>query len=88
MPSKNYQSIRDGWDDYARMVIPQGADAVQIEECHRAFYAGASYVVLCVMRMGKSDVSDDMAKAMIDGLLLEVLRFKKDVGMGRPWGDS
>lgn len=36
------KAIEKGWKSYRTMVIPKDASAVQIEECRRAFYAGAA----------------------------------------------
>lgn len=32
------------WLDYREMVVPKNASAIQIEECRRAFYAGAASI--------------------------------------------
>ena len=34
--------IERAWESYARMVVPKGADELQIKETRQAFYSGAS----------------------------------------------
>jgi hypothetical protein len=41
--------VFDVWTNYRRDVIPVDAHAVQVEECRRAFYAGAIAYYLLMM---------------------------------------
>lgn len=47
------------------MVIPPQAGSTQVEECHRAFYAGAAVLFESIMRMldpGEEPTEADMAR--------------------------
>jgi len=58
-------SIAAGWESYRKMIIPATASSVQIEECHRAFYAGAAILFESIMRMldpGEEPTDADMAR--------------------------
>jgi hypothetical protein len=43
--------ILEGWNSYRREVIPSDAPAIQIEECRRAFYAGAVHLFFDLQRI-------------------------------------
>lgn len=42
-------TIRSAWDSYRRAVLPATAPAIQIQECRRAFYAGAEGLYVRIM---------------------------------------
>lgn len=42
--SEDLSSLKAGWAEYDRKVIPLGASALQREECRRAFYVGAHHL--------------------------------------------
>ncbi len=54
--------IRQQWESYRESVIPNDAGAIQVQECQRAFYAGACSIlnIQCEIDEGMSD--DDGVK--------------------------
>ena len=42
--------IAEEWERFRRDVVPAEASAVQVEECKRAFYAGATALFYGIMR--------------------------------------
>jgi hypothetical protein len=45
----NEERIKFQWDSYRIFVLPNDAPAVQIQECKRAFFAGAEGLMRVVM---------------------------------------
>src|SRR3990167_2905890 len=41
--------IEGNWMGYRLLVVPKGAGAVQVEECRRAFFAGAQALFASIM---------------------------------------
>jgi hypothetical protein len=71
-------TIRDAWLDFESKVIPAEAPAFQRVEMRRAFYAGATSVVL--MHTGPiADASEAAGVAMIQGLIDECFAFASQV---------
>jgi hypothetical protein len=56
------------WHSYRDQVVPKGADAVQVEECRRAFYAGAASIHNVIMKMldPTADATDADVQKMQD----------------------
>lgn len=52
--------IRQGWETYREKVIPKDAGAIQLLECERAFFAGASWLFSAILTL--SDEGDDMTE--------------------------
>ena len=53
------------WLDYRKRVVPADAARVQVEECRRAFYAGAASIHSVIMQMlspGADATEDDVRK--------------------------
>jgi hypothetical protein len=79
-------TIRAGWDDYDRTILPPEAGAVQRRETRRAFYAGAIHMfhtlVTNVSATGDDEpTAEDLA--MMDRLKAEIDRYAADLGRGR-----
>ena len=45
------ERLKAEWMSYKRTVVPQYANAYQVEECRRAFYAGAAAIHDVIMKM-------------------------------------
>lgn len=75
----NHPTIEAGWHSYRAIVIPKTAGATQVEECHRAFYAGAAILFESIMRMldpGEEPTDADLTK--MDAIQKEL----RDFGRG------
>jgi hypothetical protein len=85
-------SIGQGWDKYRALVVPANAIPVQIQECRRAFYAGASEVLyslevlylLLRIEAGPPGVepTEEQLNAgaeYLERMRLELVQFLKDV---------
>jgi hypothetical protein len=74
-------TIRDAWLDFESKVIDADASPLQRIEMRRAFYAGATSVVL--MHVGPiADASEAAGVAMIQGLIDECFAFAGRVKEG------
>lgn len=72
------------WRDYHAKVIPPTAGEVQIQETRRAFYAGATALLMLLMKQlepGSEPTAKDLA--MMDALEQELLTFALDLKTGR-----
>lgn len=76
-------SIRDAWQSYREHVLPPDAPSVQVQECRRAFYAGAHSVLCVVTAIGDDSVSEDQGLDTLTALHEENDRFLADVKAGR-----
>lgn len=65
-------TVGEQWADYLRGVMPRGAPDVQIEECRRAFYAGALSMFHIVSAISASAVDDNTGAARLDTAYREV----------------
>lgn len=59
--------IADLFKDYQEKVIPQDASPIQVQECRRAFYAGAHGLFYSVLNL----VSDSEEVTQEDEILME-----------------
>jgi hypothetical protein len=53
------------WNEYARLVLPEGCHQVQEQETRRAFYAGAHSVMTALVRSldpGEDATEDDVVR--------------------------
>lgn len=76
-------TIRDGWLSYRRDIIPANAPAVQVQECRRAFYAGAHALLCIVTSLGDDSVPEDAGVDVLAALHSESQKFADDVKAGR-----
>lgn len=65
----------DQWNSYMRGVIPKDAPRVQIQECRRAFYAGAQAAMGTFLVVGSEDVSEEQGAEWLEALRLELDAF-------------
>lgn len=76
--------LKEQWNSYSRQVMPCNASAVQIQECRRAFYAGAQ-ALMGVMTGGITDAPGETADEMqmMSDLHSELEEFCRQVKDGR-----
>ena len=67
-------TIGEQWASYVDKVIPAAAPAVQLEECKRAFYAGAQAMFAAVLEAVEPE-HDDECEARLESLEREMLDF-------------
>lgn len=77
------KTIAQLWDSYEQEVIPAGAGETQVQECRRAFYAGASAALRSVLEIGEDTVSEDQGVDVLEQLTDECLAFMRAVAEGR-----
>jgi hypothetical protein len=65
------QTVEQFWSDYARLVLPTDASAVQRIETRKAFYAGFHTMLAICIRIGEPDVSDQEAMDALTRLKAE-----------------
>jgi hypothetical protein len=68
--------IEEAWKGYREHVVPPGASATQVEECRRAFFAGAATLFHGVMKSlspGNGVTSGD--ERFMIGLMEEIEEF-------------
>lgn len=75
-------SIGAAWESYRREVVPGDAPAVQVQECRRAFYAGAKATLGVLLVIGDDAVGEDDGVAIIEALHEESRAFMRDVLQG------
>ena len=73
------KALDASWQSYRDTVIPDGAGPVQIQECHRAFYAGACFVVQMIEHISRPNVSEEAGIALIGDVREEVMAFVEAV---------
>jgi hypothetical protein len=70
------------WEVVRRLVYLPGVSAVQLQECKRAFYAGAAAVISVQMRICDDDISDQRAAEVLDSLLEQARQFNEKLRLG------
>lgn len=68
-------SVADSWQTYRDGVIPKGASDIQVEECRRAFYAGAYFMLLNIADGITSETADEDGVAALEALKAECEAF-------------
>jgi hypothetical protein len=68
------RSIGEEWAGYLAEVIPTGAPALQVEECKRAFYAGANGMFQAMFAATSHD-DEVVCEARLEALSREMLDF-------------
>jgi hypothetical protein len=77
----NFTTVRAGWETYHREVMPVTAGAVQIQECRRAFYAGAMHLFAAVL--DNSNVPEAEAMQRLKNLQAELAAFPEAIIEGK-----
>jgi hypothetical protein len=77
------RTIADFWASYRRSVVPRDASPVQVQECRRAFYAGATALLAGMMGAaeGDGDPTEQDYRRMED-LAGELARFAEGAARG------
>lgn len=81
MPSKRL--VEAGWASYAVNVLPLDAPRIQIQECRRAFYAGAAHMLSAMANLGGDEVSEDQGVEALEAAAAEIEQHVRDVEIGR-----
>lgn len=68
------------WQSYARDVVPPGAGEIQVEECRRAFYAGA-WSAFCAVLEATEPADDAECERRLDALQKEIENAPKDLSL-------
>jgi hypothetical protein len=76
------RNVFEEWTDYLGKVVPKGADEVQVEECRRAFYAGA-WAFYCLMMEASAHRDEAQCEREIGGLRDEVYWVLGDLRLER-----
>jgi hypothetical protein len=74
------RTLADMWASYARMVIPPGTSAAQVQNNKFAFYGGASYVLDILVAIGDDDVSEHTGVDTLERLHQELRVFAAQQG--------
>lgn len=74
--------IENGWRTYAEHVVPKNAPPVQIQECRRAFYAGAAQMFDAFTHQ-VADLTEDQGVAAMGAISDELAAYVQDVKEGR-----
>jgi len=83
MPAR-IESVAQAWDDYRALIVPKNAGPTQVQECRRAFYAGAeSLFALIGQKLSDTQEVRDSDVAHLAALNDELLAFAHDVTKGR-----
>jgi hypothetical protein len=84
MPEPRRMYLKEQWNSYLRSVMPEDAPRVQIQECRRAFYAGAQAFIasqaMAIEAAGGEKTAE--ARALFE-LATELCEFRRDVLEGR-----
>lgn len=75
--------MQEQWQSYKREVLPSNAPAVQVQECRRAFYAGALAAFTTYQELGDDSVSEDEGVKVLADLIEELSDFGRFVREGR-----
>ena len=68
--------------EYVAAVALQGAPAIQLQECRRAFYAGVHAMQSCMMDVSGSGVNEDDGAAYFEARRQELIAFYERVKAG------
>ena len=70
--------LLDEWRLYCAAIVPNNAPDVQVEECRRAFYAGAVAMFDQVMAATEPE-SEDVCEERLDALMKEARAIVNDL---------
>lgn len=76
------RTVFDAWQDYARKIVPADAGAVQVEECRRAFYAGAISFYRLMMEASQ-DPNEAVCERNLERLHAELQEMPRDLYIGK-----
>lgn len=75
--------IEAGWQDYRRQVVPANAGPIQVEECKRAFYAGA-VALFSTLVEGVSPDRDEVTpedEALMESVAAEIADYRDQMAL-------
>jgi len=75
-------TVQEQWESFYKLVVPKYASAAQVTEMRRAFYAGVESMLRIQWAIGDTDISEDGAMAILDGVHDECQRFAAEVAKG------
>jgi hypothetical protein len=78
------KTIAELWNSYHKEVLPQDAPAIQVQECKRAFYAGARGLMTSIisnLSPGPDDAPEDLT--MMEDIDKELQEFLISVIAGK-----
>lgn len=75
--------LQEEWQSYRRKVLPAAAPPVQVQECRRAFYAGAMAAFAIYHAIGDDAISEDEGVQILSDLQDELDEFPKLVREGK-----
>jgi hypothetical protein len=70
-------SIKDGWESYRKLVVPDNATEVQVKNAELTFFSGASYAYQQIMNAAGHNEKD--ANNILKNIHTEIVAFKKFV---------
>ena len=76
-------TVKGAWESFEAHVIPADSPLVQVQECRRAFYAGAMAMLSMCESVGETGVSEDEGVRRLEGWRKECERFIAMMNMGR-----
>ncbi len=79
------ERVAESFATYRARVIPPSAPEVQVEECRRAFYAGAYFLLMNVAHnIGDDSTSEDQGIVELEKLKAECEAFAATLGLPLP----
>lgn len=79
------ETVAESFATYRETVIPPGASEVQVEECRRAFFAGAYFLLMNVAyNIADESTDEDQGIVELEKLKAECEAFAAHVGMPLP----
>lgn len=82
-PPPEFKSIAEFWAAYVKTAMPTDAPPIQLQECRRAFYAGAlSMFNGAVMAVGGPEVPEGVGELYLASIDDELKAFYKAVDAG------
>ena len=78
--------IEGSWADFKRTCIHPDAGPTQLEECKKAFYAGAMAVMQANITIADGDLTEVQGVQLIEGIWQECLLFAKGLLDNGPGG--
>jgi len=76
----NYDTVAAAFADYQKLVIPVNAPHIQVEECRRAYYAGAYFLLMTLANSFDEDTPEADGIAMLEDLKAEIERYAAAAG--------
>ena len=76
------REIEAAWAAYRRLVLPKDAGVIQVEECRRAFYAGAYTVFTAFHEIGEPEIPEDEGIVRMTEMGVELREWQDEVTGG------